>query len=141
MSSLLPELYERSSFRSAQHECEVRMPARPIPEDTSFTIDIQGRYACNSLDEALDSAVPGRKFSDARPFDHIVIDGGSFGGVLATRLFNLDIAHRHRILVPEAGPVTLPEHVQSLPPDFAPPGKPARQGEGSSKPKEAANGE
>ena len=99
------------------------MPARPIPEDTSFTFDIQGRYACNSLDEALDSAVAGRKFPDARPFDHIVIGGGSFGAVLATRLFNLDITHRHRILVLEAGPVALPEHVQNLPPDFSPPGK------------------
>jgi choline dehydrogenase-like flavoprotein len=99
------------------------MPTLPFPEDTSFSLDILGRYASNSLDEALDSAVPGRKFSDARPFDHIVIGGGSFGAVLATRLFNLDVIHRHRILVLEAGPVALPEHVQNLPPDFAPPGK------------------
>jgi choline dehydrogenase-like flavoprotein len=99
------------------------MPASRFPEDTSFTLDILGRYSANSLDEALDSAVIGRKFPDARPFDHLVIGGGSFGAVLATRLFNLDIAHRHRVLVLEAGPLALPEHVQNLPPDFGPPGK------------------
>lgn len=99
------------------------MPASPFPEDTSFTLDILGRYSANPLEEALDSAVPGRKFADARPFDHIVIGGGSFGAVLATRLFNLDVTHRHRVLVLEAGPLALPEHVQNLPPDFGPPGK------------------
>jgi choline dehydrogenase-like flavoprotein len=99
------------------------MPASSNPEDTSFSLDVLGRYSANSLDEALDSAVPGRKFADARPFDHIVIGGGSFGAVLATRLFNLDVSHRHRVLVLEAGPLALPEHVQNLPPDFGPPGK------------------
>jgi hypothetical protein len=99
------------------------MPASPFPEDTSFTLDILGRYTANSLDEALDSSVPGRKYADARPFDHIVIGGGSFGAVLATRLFNLDVSHRHRVLVLEAGPLALPEHVQNLPPDYGPPGK------------------
>lgn len=99
------------------------MPASRFPEDTSFTLDILGRYSANSLEEALDSAVPDRKFADARPFDHIVIGGGSFGAVLATRLFNLDVTHRHRILVLEAGPLALSEHVQNLPPDFGPPGK------------------
>ncbi len=57
------------------------------------------------------------------PFDHIVIGGGSFGAVIATRLFNLDRTHRHRVLVLEAGPLALPEHVQNLPPSFAPSGK------------------
>lgn len=98
------------------------MPASPFPEDTSFTLDILGRYSANSLSEALDSADPG-KFADAQPFDHIVIGGGSFGAVLATRIFNLDVTHRHRVLVLEAGPLALPEHVQNLPPDFGPPGK------------------
>lgn len=93
------------------------------PEDTSFSLDVLGRYSVNTLDEALDSAVPGRRFADARPFDHIVVGGGSFGGVLATRIFNLDVAHQHRVLVLEAGPFALPEHVQNLPPDYSPPGK------------------
>jgi choline dehydrogenase-like flavoprotein len=99
------------------------MAAIDLPEDTSFSFDVLGRYAVNTLDEALDSSIPGRRFPDARPFDYIVLGGGSFGAVLATRLFNLDVKHEHRILVLEAGPFVLPEHVQNLPPDFSPPGK------------------
>jgi len=96
----------------------------PIPQDTTFTFDILGRYSCNTLDEALDSqnvSLPDQ--ADARPFDYIVIGGGSFGSVLAARLFNLDTTHSHRILVLEAGPLALAEHVQNLPPDFSPPPK------------------
>lgn len=93
-----------------------------IPQDTSFSFDIPGRYSCNTLDEALDSANR-EKRPDARPFDHIVLGGGSFAAVLATRLFNLDRTHAHRVLVLEAGPLALPEHVQNLPPDFGPPSK------------------
>ncbi len=26
-----------------------------VPQDTTFTFDVPGRYACNTLDEALDS--------------------------------------------------------------------------------------
>src|SRR5262249_53504816 len=73
-----------------------------------------GRYVCNTLDEASasqDSAI----HSDARPFDFIVIGGGSFGAVAATHLFDIDASHRHRVLVLEAGPLALPEHVQNLP--------------------------
>lgn len=95
-----------------------------IPQDTTFTFDISGRYACNTLDEALDSIntnLPDQ--SDARGFDYIVLGGGSFGAVLAARLFNLDVTHSHRILVLEAGPLALQEHVQNLPPDFSPPVK------------------
>lgn len=95
-----------------------------IPQDTSFTFDVTGRYACNTLDEAIESmnaSLPDQ--ADARPFDNIIIGGGSFGGVIAARLFNLDVTHSHRTLILEAGALTLPEHVQNLPPDFSPPGK------------------
>ncbi len=98
------------------------MPPIRIPQDTSFSFDILGRYGCNTLDEALNSADPARR-ADARPFDHLVLGGGSFGAVLATRLFNLDVTHAHRVLVIEAGPLALPEHVQNLPPSFGPPDK------------------
>jgi Domain of Unknown Function (DUF1080)/GMC oxidoreductase len=100
------------------------MVAIKIPQDTAFTFDIPGRYACNALDEALDSMNTSlANQEDARPFDYIVIGGGSFGAALSARLFNLDRTHSHRILVLEAGPLALHEHVQNLPPDFSPPGK------------------
>src|SRR5207249_3126898 len=76
-----------------------------------------GRYVCNGLDEALDS-VDNSKYPDARPFDYIVIGGGSFGSVLAAHLFHSDDKRSHRILVLEAGPLAFPEHVQNLPPKF-----------------------
>jgi hypothetical protein len=80
-------------------------------ENTSFTRDVFGRYVCNTFQEALDSTSNG-----GRPFDVIVIGGGSFGGVIAHRLFQLDSRlKQHRILVLEAGPFLVPEHVQNLP--------------------------
>jgi len=81
-----------------------------------------GRFLCNTLQEATDSAsvtVAGRP----RGFDLIVIGGGTFGAVMASRLFLNDATHSRRILVLEAGPFTLPEHFQNMPflggtPDF-----------------------
>lgn len=80
-------------------------------ENTTFTRDVFGRYVCNTLQEALDSTTGGGK-----PFDVIIIGGGSFGGVFAHRLFQLDSRlKQHRILVLEGGPFLVPEHVQNLP--------------------------
>ena len=80
-------------------------------ETTTFTRDVFGRYICNTLQEALDSTTGGGK-----PFDVVVLGGGSFGGVLAHRLFQLDSRlQQHRILVLEGGPFLIPEHVQNLP--------------------------
>src|SRR3954465_13936588 len=101
-------------------------------ETTSFTKDAVGRYVCNTFAEAVLSSDPnprpdlGRPSGDpnARPFDIIVIGGGTFGGVLAQHLFFNDVSRTHRVLVREAGPFLLPEHVQNLPviglgtPDF-----------------------
>src|SRR5881398_1032490 len=91
-------------------------------ETTTFTLDNMGRFLCNTLQEALDSAgqtVGGRQ----RQFDTIIIGGGTFGGVVAEHLFATDTTRSRRILVLEAGPFVLPEHVQNLPfmggaPDF-----------------------
>ena len=88
---------------------------------TPFTRDVIGRYVCNGLDEAINSANSQWR-NDARPFDFIIIGGGSFGGVLASHLFQADKKRAHRILVLEAGPVVLPEHVQNLPPNLGPAG-------------------
>jgi choline dehydrogenase-like flavoprotein len=82
-------------------------------EPTTFSLDNQGRFLCNTLQEALDSVnqtVAGRK----RDFDVIVIGGGTFGSVIAEHLFINDPTHSRRILVLEAGPFVLPEHVQNM---------------------------
>jgi len=94
------------------------MPTSATPQLTDFTRDVLGRYICNGFDEAMDSADPGRH-PGARPFDLIVIGGGSFGAVLASHLFFNDTSRAHRILVLEAGQYALPEHVQNLPPALA----------------------
>jgi hypothetical protein len=74
------------------------MPTSPRAQRTDFSLDIAGRYTCNGLDEALASLGAG-----ARPFDLIVLGGGSFGAALAEQLFANDLAQVHRILVRRAG--------------------------------------
>src|SRR5215204_2003082 len=89
--------------------------AQPIPsEPTSFTLDNMGRFLCNTLQEVRDSAgqvVGGR----SREFDVVIIGGGTFGAVVAEHLFIADTTRSRRILVLEAGPFVLPEHVQNMP--------------------------
>lgn len=91
--------------------------SNPSPMRTDFTIDVLGRFICNGLDEALRSTDKSLD-PDAKPFDIIIIGGGSFGSVLASHIFSIDQTHAHRILVLEAGPFLYPEHVQNLPPAF-----------------------
>ena len=85
------------------------MPTSPRAQRTDFSLDIAGRYICNGLDEALASLGPG-----ARPFDLIVLGGGSFGAALASSC-SPTTSQVHRILVLEGGPLALPEHVQNMP--------------------------
>ena len=83
-------------------------------ESTTFSLDNMGRFICNTLQEAKDSAgqvVGGR----TRDFDAIVVGGGTFGSVVAEHLFISDTTRSRRILVLEAGPFVLPEHVQNMP--------------------------
>jgi Domain of Unknown Function (DUF1080)/GMC oxidoreductase len=80
-------------------------------EQTSFTRDALGRYTCFTWQEAMEST----RRADARPFDVIVIGGGSFGSIFAQHFFNQDQTHTHRILVLDGGPFLLPEHTQNLP--------------------------
>jgi choline dehydrogenase-like flavoprotein len=86
---------------------------------TDFSRDVLGRYICNGLDEALLSTQQKRPDGtfrpDARQFDIVVIGGGAFGAAVAQHAFAQDAGRSHRILVLEAGPFVLPEHVQNLP--------------------------
>lgn len=90
------------------------MTTHAMAQGTDFTRDVIGRYVCNGFDEALASTDRSRH-PDARPFDLIVLGGGTFGPVLASHLFTRDVLHAHRILVLEAGPVVFTEHVQNQP--------------------------
>ena len=86
----------------------------PTSQTTDFSRDVLGRYVCNGMDEAMQSTDRNAR-PDARPFDLIIIGGGSFGGTLAQHLLYNDKTHSHRILVLEGGLFFLPEHVQNLP--------------------------
>ena len=97
------------------------MATSSTSQSTDFTKDVLGRYMCNGLDEAMHSAdknaqrPDGSPQTDARPFNAIIIGGGSFGGVLAQHLLYADETNSYRILVLEAGRHSLPEHFQNLP--------------------------
>jgi choline dehydrogenase-like flavoprotein len=91
---------------------KVILMAQPTPTpQTQFTRDIYGRYMCNSFTEAVQSG----------PFDVVIIGGGAFGLTLAQDLFfrstNVPALtpDNFRILVLEAGPFALAEHVQDVP--------------------------
>jgi hypothetical protein len=59
----------------------------PTAQYTDFSKDVIGRYVCNGLDEALRST-SGRP--DAKPFDVVIVGGGSFGGAAAQHLLYSD---------------------------------------------------
>ena len=99
-----------------------------VSQPTDFALDVLGRYVCNTFDEALaNSDAPYRSNAsdlkgnplpprgDMRPFDFIVIGGGTFGGAVAEQLFYRSTGRNERILVLEGGPFLLPEHWQNLP--------------------------
>lgn len=85
-----------------------------LTERTTFTLDVLGRYTANTWQEVLDSQKQALD-SHARPFDVFILGGGTFGPAIASRLFSNDRTHARRILLIEAGPLALPEHVQNLP--------------------------
>src|SRR6266498_2687685 len=79
-------------------------------ESTTFSKDVQGRYLCNEIND-----VNAWKGAGGRPFDFIVIGGGTFGAAIAEHLwFRQNAAGGGlRTLVIEGGPFTVPEHVQN----------------------------
>ena len=97
-------------------------------QPTDFALDVLGRYVCNTFDEALANSDPSYRANardvngnalpprgDMRPFDFIIIGGGTFGSAVAEQLWFRSTGRAERILVLEAGPFLLAEHMQNLP--------------------------
>src|SRR2546422_4283534 len=79
-------------------------------ERTSFTRDVQGRYLCNDITE-----VNAWKSSGGRPFDVIVIGGGTFGAAIAGQIWfrQKQSGGGLRTFVIKAGLFTVLEHLQN----------------------------
>jgi len=79
-------------------------PGQRVPvQDTDFTLDVLGRYICNTWDEAVNNG--------GVAFDAVVIGAGMFGAYCAEKIY------RHanvRVLVLDAGCLLVTEHVQNL---------------------------
>lgn len=75
-------------------------------QNTTLSIDAVGRYVCSTWDEATNNGGP--------PFTVVIVGSGMYGGYLATKL--LERQPDARILVLEAGPYLVSEHVQNLGP-------------------------
>jgi hypothetical protein len=74
-----------------------------VVQDTEFVTDVVGRYVCNTWDEATQNG--------GVAFDAVVIGAGMFGAYCAEKLYrNANM----RVLVLDAGPVLVTEHVQNL---------------------------
>lgn len=73
-------------------------------QNTRFSVDVLARYACNTLDEAVASGL----------FDVIVVGSGMYGAYVAQQLAQEGAAKNVRVLVLEAGPFLVSEHVQNL---------------------------
>lgn len=83
-------------------------------ENTLFTLDNMGRFLCNTREE-VEASVKETVAGRGRGFDVIVIGGGTFGSVMASKLFSNDKWRSRRILILEQGPFVLPEHTQNMP--------------------------
>lgn len=74
-------------------------------QETSFSIDVLGRYICNTYDEAVNNG--------GFPFDAIVIGAGMYGAYVAEKIYRLGQGNL-RVLVLEAGSLLVTEHTQNL---------------------------
>jgi choline dehydrogenase-like flavoprotein len=82
--------------------------ATPLVEvqRTTLSLDALGRYVCSQWSEATANG--------GAPFDAVVIGAGMYGGYCAEKIYRLGAAAARRVLVLEAGPFFVSEHVQNL---------------------------
>lgn len=73
-------------------------------QDTAFAVDVLGRHVCSTWQEATENAGP--------PFTAVIVGAGMYGAYLAAKLARADAGAR--VLLLDAGRVTVPEHVQNL---------------------------
>jgi len=78
-------------------------------EQTSFSVDLMGRFVCNTWDEAINSG--------GSPFDVVVIGAGMHGGYCAEKIFRFakENGKNLRILVLDAGSLLMTQHEQNYP--------------------------
>ena len=76
---------------------------RVLVQDTDFTMDVVGRFVCNTWDEATQNG--------GVAFDAVVIGAGMFGAYFAEKLYRNS---NMRVLVLDAGSLLVTEHVQNL---------------------------
>src|SRR2546425_2811362 len=74
-------------------------------QETTFSLDVLGRYICNTYDEAVNNG--------GFPFDAIVIGAGMYGSFV-DETFQRQLRGNFRVLLLEAGSFLIAEHVQSL---------------------------
>ena len=83
----------------------VNGPAATEVQETAFSLDVLGRYLCNTYDEAVNNG--------GFPFDAIVIGAGMFGAYTAEKIYRLGGGNL-RVLVLDAGSFLVSEHLQNL---------------------------
>jgi len=74
-------------------------------QETTFSLDVLGRYICNTYDEAINNG--------GFPFDAIVIGAGMYGSYVAEKIYRQGKGNL-RVLLLEAGNFLVSEHVQNL---------------------------
>jgi hypothetical protein len=72
-------------------------------QETTFAIDVLGRYVCNTWDEAVNNG--------GVAFDAVVIGAGMFGAYCAEKIYRRS---NLRVLVLVAGSFLVSEHVQNF---------------------------
>ncbi len=74
-------------------------------QETAFSLDVLGRYICNTYEEAVNNG--------GFPFDAIVIGAGMYGSYVAEKIYRQGKGNL-RVLLLEAGGFLVSEHVQNL---------------------------
>jgi choline dehydrogenase-like flavoprotein len=92
MAGNLPPLIPGSGLVEVQH--------------TAFSVDALGRYLCSTWGEATQNG--------GQPFDALVIGSGMYGAYCAEKIWRFGAAKGLRVLVLEAGPFLISEHVQNI---------------------------